>query len=387
MVNIPLMYEPISKMYLGADCDASILQQIFDSFITFFFKGKFYLIFSLLFGYGFWLFMNKKSETGQRIVPVFSRRLFFLFLFGVAHVVLLWAGDILVVYALYGFLLLLFRKSSNRKMMRWAIVFVLIPVVFTVFGILSIQSAKFAPPEMQEQITANIDAAFEQQIQGYQQIVDKANITYSSGSYVEMMKMRLLEYRLISPAFLFAYPIVLAMFLLGAIIAKKEYLSNHQNHISKIRKAFWWTLIIGVLTNVLYLYYNRIAFLSIPSFPGLWMLITSTVGGIAFAFCYACGIILLYTKGKCTKTFHLMASTGRMALSNYLGQSLICAVLMFCFGWFGKLVLWQSVLLTIAIFVSQMFFSRWWLSKFYFGPMEWLWRCLTYWKKQPFLKG
>jgi uncharacterized protein len=89
MVNMPLMYEPMTQMMLGAKPGSSVVNIAAESFIKFFFEGKFYVIFSMLFGFGFWVFMNKKQEDGSSIIPVYSRRLFFLLLFGVAHVVLL----------------------------------------------------------------------------------------------------------------------------------------------------------------------------------------------------------------------------------------------------------------------------------------------------------
>ncbi len=95
MVNMPLMFQPMSQMMLGASENASVLQIISESFIKFFFEGKFYVLFSFLFGYGFWIFLSKPTTDGQSIVPVYRRRVFFLLLFGIGHITLLWAGDIL----------------------------------------------------------------------------------------------------------------------------------------------------------------------------------------------------------------------------------------------------------------------------------------------------
>ena len=94
MVNIHLMYEPITQIMLGAKADASLLHVISESFVKFFFEGKFYVIFSMLFGFGFFVFMNKIAESPDTVLPLFRRRLFFLLLFGLAHITLLWAGDV-----------------------------------------------------------------------------------------------------------------------------------------------------------------------------------------------------------------------------------------------------------------------------------------------------
>ena len=83
MVNLPLMYAPMSSMLLGSQGDGTLLHTLSESFIKFFFEGKFYVLFSMLFGYGFWIFINKTNIDGRSIVPVFRRRLFFLLLFGI----------------------------------------------------------------------------------------------------------------------------------------------------------------------------------------------------------------------------------------------------------------------------------------------------------------
>ena len=123
MVNLPMMYHGISSMLLDTQySDATTLQTISKSFINFFFEGKFYIIFSLLFGYGFWMFINKKTESEKSIIPIFRRRLFILLLFGIGHVVFLWAGDVLIYYAIFGFMLISTRNYSDRKMLKGAII-------------------------------------------------------------------------------------------------------------------------------------------------------------------------------------------------------------------------------------------------------------------------
>jgi uncharacterized protein len=131
-VNMPLMNAPVTTMLASIRLWEGLPDRVMEVFIKLFFEGKFYTLFSLLFGYGFWLFLNKPSPEGRSIVPLYRRRVFILLLIGILHMVLLWAGDILIFYALFGFLLILFRKSSDRKIFRWAIAFILIPIILTV---------------------------------------------------------------------------------------------------------------------------------------------------------------------------------------------------------------------------------------------------------------
>lgn len=323
--------------------------------------------------------MNKKVETGKSIIPIFRRRLFFLLLFGIAHVVFLWVGDILVCYALWGFLLILFRKSSNKKIFVWAIIFSLILTVFYFFIVLLLSFvAKI--PEVQAAMTKNMAETAE--------TVKNILGVYSTGNYWKIMDARMQEYGSLIVGVIFN-TMPMAMFLIGVLIAKKGYIANWSEHLSKIKKTFWWTLGVGIFANTIYIILKPSAVSPMnPNWDSLWMQIALSIGGIAFAFCYGSGIILLYAKRKENYLWGLLSGVGRMALTNYLCQSIIVAFIIYPFGLglFGKIEIWQSIILTITIFIIQMYTSRWWLKKFYFGPFEWLWRCLTYWTIQPLLR-
>jgi uncharacterized protein len=173
MVNMPLMYEPMTQMMLGAKPGSSVVNIATESFIKFFFEGKFYVIFSMLFGFGFWVFMNKKQEDGSSIIPVYSRRLFFLLLFGVAHVVLLWVGDILIYYALLGFVIILFRKSSDKKIIKWAVGLALLPTILTSLFISLIWLGSLYP-----EAKSAIDTEMQQGIEELRQLVVKVRTIY-----------------------------------------------------------------------------------------------------------------------------------------------------------------------------------------------------------------
>lgn len=115
VVNMPYMNNPM--LMVMSDLGMwNALQDTAGLFvIKALFESKFFVLFSFLFGYGFWLFLNKKQDDSSSVVPVFRRRLFYLLLFGIAHVVFLWSGDILVFYALFGFILLLFRRRDRKS--------------------------------------------------------------------------------------------------------------------------------------------------------------------------------------------------------------------------------------------------------------------------------
>ena len=385
MVNLPYMYEPMSQVMIGAKPDASTAQIIAESFIKFFFEGKFYVIFSMLFGFGFWLFMNKSMENGASPLPLFRRRLFFLLLFGIAHITLLWVGDILLLYAIIGFLLILFRKTSDRWIKRWAVILALVPAVLISLLFL-FMAAAMQVPEAKE--------AIDVQLQGNQttltDLIERATLAYSTGSFGEMASVRIEEYlTLLSGSLLFFSPVILAMFLVGFLVARNGLVKRYMENLPLFRRLFWLGLSVGVITNLLYAISYRNSVMSVPNGWSLLATTMHTFGGISLGLCYISGMVILFIKGRSGWLAANLAPVGRMALTNYLMQSIICAVLFhsYGFGFYGKVEVWQGIILTFVIFALQIPFSRWWLNRFQFGPFEWLWRSLTYWRVQPMRNG
>jgi uncharacterized protein len=202
------------------------------------------------------------------------------------------------------------------------------------------------------------------------------------------VSVRVQEFKALLSGILFFYPVVLGMFLLGVWAARKGVISDYIGNLSLFRKMFWWGLAIGIVTNTLFVIASHHA---VPLIPNGWSLLATsmhTFGGVSFGLCYVSAIVLLVAKGKLALFYGLLAPVGRMALTNYLLHSIIGAFLFhsYGFGLYGKIEVWQGIVLTIVIFSIQIPFSRWWLNHFQFGPFEWLWRCLTYLKFQPILR-
>jgi uncharacterized protein len=384
MVNIHLMYEPMTQMMLGAKPDASVLQIIGESIVKFFFEGKFYVIFSMLFGFGFYIFMNKSTDSNTSALPVFRRRLFFLLLFGVAHISLLWAGDVLFYYSLFGFILILFRKSSDKKIIKWAVAFALIPIILISLMTVGVSLASQVP-----EVKAEMDVQFQSSLVVMSELVERASLVYSTGSFHEIVSVRVEEYlNLLAGSLMSFCPVILAMFLLGYLAARKGIIKNYMNNLPVFKTIFRWGLAVGIITSGLYAVSFRNATLMVPS---AWSLLASTmhiIGGISLGLCYVSGIVILFINGKAGFFSNYLAPVGRMALTNYLVQSITTAFLFHSYGLglFGKISVWQGMAIVVVIFALQIVFSRWWLSRYQFGPFEWLWRSLTYWKFQPMKK-
>lgn len=382
MVNMQVFYHPITYMIIGSQSGGESLSVISESFIKFFFEGKFYVLFSMLFGYGFWLFINKQVPDGVRIIPVFRRRLFFLLLFGIAHFVFLWGGDILFFYALFGFFLILSRNISDERLISWAIPLALVPTI--IMGFLMIMAWAFSGiPEAAE----GMERSMTENAAALKLLAEEALVVHSSGNYWEILSMRLREWLTITQGGIFVfYPVVLGMFLFGSWVARKGYVKNYQEHLPFIRKVFWWSFTSGIILNTLYAISYQHSQPNILNFWSFLSTITHTTGGVSFALVYTTAIILLTAKGGLITFSKALSPVGRMALTNYLLHSIICTTLFYSYGFglLGKVEVWQGIILTIVIFALQIPFSKWWLKRFRYGPFEWLWRSLTYWKLQPF---
>jgi uncharacterized protein len=380
MVNMPLMNAPFVTEMAQFSLWTDPANEFANWMIKFFFTGKFYTLFSMLFGIGFYFFLKKADDTGKSVIPLFRRRLGWLLAIGVLHVVLLWYGDILVFYALFGFLMILFRKKSNRALIIWAICIMLIPIVIASFFVVMVKFA-LSMPESADAILDSFEQA-EIQMKG---ILQRALVVYPAGSFGEIINMRLEEYKNILGGILFFFPNVLAMFLVGMVFARKKVFED-----LGAKKVFFKRLLIislpfALFGNWLYVTYAGEASYVMFDWNMVISLFGHALGGPAMTFVYISIIAHSYYKGYLKKLTSAIAATGRMALTNYLMQSVIATTIFFSYGLglYGKVNYWQGMILTVGIYFLQVLWSPLWLKTYKYGPMEWLWRTLTYGKKQP----
>ena len=339
--------------------------------------SKFMSIFSMLFGAGVIIFTNRAIEKGHKASVLFYRRMFWLLLFGLTHAYLIWYGDILTSYALCGSLVFLFRKSSIKTLLIVATVFFTIPILLSIMAGLSIPSW----PEQQyvESVGQWLPPAekVQAQIETYQ------------GSWLTQMPARI-EQAVFLQTFLFLWATlwrVTAMMLLGIVLYKLDIIT------AKRSNAYYRRLsIIGlgsgiILTGLgIVLNFNNNWHYDYSMFFGDQF---NYLGSVAAALGFI-GIVMMICKSHRFMRFkQIFASVGKMAFTNYILMSIIC---MFIFygnglGLFGIVERWEQVMLVIGIWSTILIISHIWLKHFYFGPLEWLWRTLTYWHIQPFKKN
>lgn len=379
MVNMPLFNNPHTIMMGDYSIWTDALSKSSTWFIRFFFEGKFYVLFSLLFGMGFHLFMQKINEN-RKVLTVFRIRLMYLLLFGILHVVLLWYGDILVWYALFGFIITWLQKKSNRSLIKWAIGFMLIPILVTAAFTASMFMAMRIPEAAEGMLEG-----FEQSRAHMQAMTDKAYALYPTGSFVEIINFRLREYSQLLWGVLFFYPNVLSWFLIGMLLMRKGYLRNPEAHKPFFKRLLMISLPIGLSASWVYAHFSPQVDQFDVSWINLFSLTASIVGGFFMAMTYLSLIVMLSQIGLFTRIRRLMAAVGRMALTNYLMQSVVAGFLFFSYGFglYGKVSPFQGILITIAIYLVQVMWSYYWLKAYRYGPMEWLWRSLTYRKLMP----
>jgi uncharacterized protein len=373
LVNMMYFAWPVYTEVIGTPWTQT-LDKAASWFISFFAAGKFFTLFSFLFGLGLAVQMQRAEAKGVAIVPLYVRRLLILLLIGIFHVVLLWWGDILTYYAILGFVLLLFRNTKPRRLLVWAFVFLLVPLLFSVAFTGLVRLADDAGQ------IASVETLEAQ----YQASYAQALTTYQSGSFAAMIEQRLQDYAFASLGQVFGgtFFIVLAMFLLGLYVGKRRLLQNAQEHLPFFKRVFVWSSVLGLAgTTLEHLFFSSASPLE-PNPLNLLGQAGYIIGAPALSLCYASGLVLLAQR---VKSLNLLVPLGRTALSNYLLQSIICTTLFYGYGFslYGKVGPLLGIVITVVIFTLQIPLSHWWVRHFRFGPAEWLWRTLTYGKVQP----
>ena len=333
-------------------------------------EGKFYSIFSFLFGFGFALQITRAEERGDVKASLFKRRLFWLLVIGLLHAYLLWAGDILSIYAVTGFVLILFRKKSDTALLKWAFALMVVPVL--TYILLYVLFVSFAPPDTVAKIDAAQAGFWPETIRkvrqsSYLQIVTDYNLNYIVGRYASLI----MESRL---------PKILAMFLLGFYAYRRGFFQNPSSHQSFIRRVLIYGLILGVAGNVGFATFAGSEAVFPPSLAGIVGVITYAFGVPALALGVIALVAMLWQRTRWKLLLAWLAPVGRMALTNYLLQTIICVFIFYGYGFgqFGHLRASTVTLIALAIFLFQILLSALWLKYFSYGPMEWVWRQLTY---------
>lgn len=397
LVNIDFFALPLGV--IAAPARDNALDLVLQTFVKIFAEGKFYPLFSLLFGMGLVLQRQSVERAGGHFVPLYLRRTVILFAIGLVHALALWYGDILLIYALVAVVALFLSRWSAKRMAvvgigAWAL-------AGLILGSLAFfePAVPVAEAPTRGELLAEAEAVELEQtpLATVAQLLQEADASdtlietpqwlaaeiaaYREGPYFQALGFRVASYGIVFLIFLFGGALdILGMFLLGGAFVKWGLLETQGEK--------WLLRMVGLAMLI--------------GLPGaaFGVLAPSAIGGQAGnmlsellrIYCgpllsagYFAAVVLLARSGLATALIGGLAAAGRMALSNYLLQTLVATFVMYHWGlaMFARLPAIDRVWLVFGVFVVQVLGSQLWLSHFRFGPLEWVWRTVTYGKAQP----
>ena len=318
---------------------------------------KAFALFSILFGVGLAIQFERLAGNPTR-GKLLVRRLLVLLGFGLVHLCLVWNGDILTEYALVGLLALPALYVSNRPV---AIAGLVALVIYAALPL-------WLPP------------TFFPGDAWLRQHVAEATLAYSQGSWSEVVRYNLREIPDLRPLHLLVALRTFGLFLLGMAVWRTGLLRQPERYRPLISGAAVLGLVLGFGMSVL----DPPG----PSSPfhawGSIVSMMTTIAPVVLAIGYGASIVAFFAFTRASRVLRVFAPLGRMAFTNYLAQSLIFGWIFFGYGLglFGRMSASHAIVIGMAVYLVQIAWSHWWLRRFRFGPMEWLWRTLMYGTRQ-----
>ncbi|WP_222984149.1 DUF418 domain-containing protein [Flagellimonas meishanensis] len=349
---------------------------IVDVFIGFFFRGKFFALFSFLFGLSFFIQMDNAAQKGAYFGGRFLWRLVLLLLIGYAHS-LFYAGDILTIYALLGIFLIPFYKVKNPWVLLFSALLFLGLGRYVVFAFTQGDS-----------LFGNLS------ISGDDPAVMAYYETIKNGSLIDVFSVNAWMSHLNKMDFQFAIfgrgYLTFGFFLLGLYVGRMGFFKNYKEHKKLIKQTWIWSLVLFLLSGVAMavIFGSMGPDVKFDNWLAMLGLTAYDLNNVAMTFLFISVFVILYKKTKPQKWLSRFAPYGKMALTNYFFQSVVGTFLLF--GWglglIGELRNIYTFGLAIILVAVQMFLSKWWLERFRYGPIEWLWRSATFLKAFPLKK-
>jgi uncharacterized protein len=369
------------------------------------FEGKMRALFGMIFGAGVLLFVSKKEQAGRSVTWLYFRRMLWLILFGLIHAhVILWIGDILYLYGFCGMVVYLCRKVKP---------------IYLVLGVPLVAVADFTAgtlfyQDIREKRIAYVEAraaategkpptAVQTKALAEWRELEKTLIPNRDDAEQNTRKMKsnyaTVASRLRPLAWKFETVFLpveiwdsLALMFLGLALYRWEFLTGRWSNRDYAKLA---AIGYGIgLPLAMYSFYH--GFLYNPNHeaslrrmelvPMEWVRLIYPFQRILLVMAHVSAMILLYKSQYAQSLFRRLEAVGQMALTNYIMQSVICTLFFFGYGlnFYGELEFYQIYFVVAAIWIVQLLVSPIWLRSYYFGPLEWVWRSLTYGKMQPF---
>lgn len=344
-----------------------------------FVEGKFYTLFSLLFGIGFSIILLRNEQRSKNPLGIFYRRLFILIIIGLLHSLVLWIGDIVLLYGLIGLVLPLFRKLSNRAILTWAILLILSPILIDIIRIITNWNPGHALEQISVQRAIDLQVPLDAQFPYYPYRPE--------AGYKEIWNLNqvgiFIRYQYILDTN--RIPKVLGIFLLGLYAGRKLIYAKLEENIKLLKQLQRYGFIIGIPFSAALAYFETDAYSVPSSWKGMFDTVTYAIGIVPLSLAYTATICRWYLQHKDSSRLRVFAPVGRMALTNYIVQTICCITLFYGIGFaLGNTMGYTYAILTVLpIYVLQIFYSNYWFQYFNYGPLEWIWRQLTYGKRLP----
>lgn len=367
LVNMRFYSTSLQAIQWQVELWPSWWDQVVTALLRLFVEGKFLAIFALLFGYGMVMSYQRAIEAGVRFVPMYTRRLLILAVFGLIHGLLVWYGDILLHYALLGFLLLFFRKCAPKTLYTCALL-----LLASVPALLLLQGNPSADLNSNEEFQAWLEQA-----------IALDTTIYGSGDYRVILQKRVEDWISSTLNQVMFYPQILGLFLLGAGLAKQRILHEVGTTGRSLLRIAAVSGVMGIGITLIPLVWHG------TESNGVQEALRVLIGAPAMGLFYLIVLTIALRNKRWQRILRPLGDVGRLALTNYLGQSLLCTLIFYGYGlgWFGKVGPLVGTLIAVVIFGVQLAVSRMWLRRFHMGPLEWLWRTGTYLSAPPMRKA
>lgn len=359
-------------------------------------EQKFISIFAMMFGAGMVLMTDRAEAKGAKPAPIYYRRQFWLVIIGAVHGYLIWFGDILFTYALIGMLVYPFRRRSPKFLLIGAMLLLSVTPLFY-YGtyvhmsglrsqaeeIVALEDGGQVLTEEQQGVIDEWEASRSMMVPNSEDTQEELDVY--SGSYADILAHRapLVVTMQIFSVFFYGIWRIGGLMLVGIALMKLGVLTGQRS------RGFYRRLMLAGYILGLPLTIFSATDLFAHRFDGLYMMrvgaLPNYFGSVLMALGHVGLVMLLAVTGTLRRLMGRFAAVGRMALTNYLMHSVILTTVFYGYGLglYGQVPrIWQMAIVA-AVIGFQLIVSSWWLGRFRFGPVEWLWRSLTYWERQP----
>lgn len=401
----------------------------------FLFRHKFVFMLAVLLGLGMAVQVTRAAAKGKAFSWFYFRRILALAFIALLHDVGIWSGIILIIYTGSMFLLLFFQRRQQKTLIVWAVIFAVMTLAIGAVrfalrpspppkpaqtqtaqkapaetNTAETETAKITPAEPQKKETTQTtpaaadtthtpsvtppaeklkaDKAKEERLKKAMARAEQQIEIYQKGTYWDMMVERI---KFVPRSLMVTATVgweILALFLIGIWAWQRGLLQDIEANLKFFKRTFWVSMTLGFGLNIFLVILRFVLFKPPPTL--IDVILFRSINFLAPFFItvfYMTGVVLLWRKERWKKILTPLAAVGRTALSNYFFQSIVCSFIFYSFGFalFGKVGPLAGLLVVAGIWAIQIPLSVWWIRHFRFGPVEWLWRSLTYWKRQPFL--